>query len=236
MTKRVAIVQSCYIPWKGYFDLVNEVDHFLLYDDAEYSKNTWRNRNRAKTANGTKWLTIPVAHSGRSKQRIDEVRVSDPRWRERHWKTLRQSYARAPHFERYAPELEELYLRESDELLSVINRRFIEHLCALLGIETTLSSTSELPIEGASTERIVALCRAVGADVYLSGPAARGYLELGQFEQAGIQVDWMDYGGYPIYPQLHPPFDHAVSVLDLLFSVGPDAPSHLKSFRARSSA
>lgn len=228
------MVQSCYIPWKGYFDLIGKVDHFLLYDDAQYSKNTWRNRNRIKTANGTTWLTIPVAYSGRSRQRIDEVRVDDPRWRERHWKTLRQSYGRAPYFDRYAPGLEELYLGSDEERLSAINRTFIEHVCGLLGIETELSWSSELEVEGGGTERVVALCRAVGADVYLSGPSARDYLEVEQFAQAGIEVAWMTYEGYPTYPQPHPPFEHAVTILDLLFSVGDDAPQYMKTVRAGS--
>lgn len=233
--KRVAIVQSCYIPWKGYFDLINGVDHFLFYDDAEYSKNSWRNRNRIKTANGTQWLTIPVSYSGRSHQRIDEVRVNDPGWRERHWKSLRQSYARAPFFDVYAPALEQLYLSDDDSL-STINRSFVEHICGLLGIETELSWTSGLKVEGASTDRVVALCRAVGAGAYVSGPSARDYLDPEQFERAGIKLLWMDYVGYPPYPQPHPPFEHAVTVLDLLFSVGPDAPRYMKSFAARSAA
>jgi len=234
LDRRVAIVQSCYIPWKGYFDLLNIVDHFLLYDDAEYSKNSWRNRNRVKTANGTQWLTIPVAYSGRSHQRIDEVTVTDPGWRERHWKTLRQSYARAPHFDGYAPELEKLYLGNGERRLSEINRAFIEHICGLLGIETTLSWTSELDVEGSGTERVVALCSAVGASAYVSGPSARDYLDAQQFDRAGIELEWIDYGGYPEYPQPHPPFEHAVTVLDLLFSVGPETPGYMKSFAARS--
>src|SRR4051812_17926831 len=134
MAKRVAIVQSCYVPWKGYFDLINQVDHFLIYDDAEYSKNTWRNRNRIKTASGTQWLTIPVAYSGRSRQRIDEVQVNDPRWANRHWKSIRQSYAHAPYFDVYEAGLRELYLRIAEPRLSAINRIFIDHLCSLLGI------------------------------------------------------------------------------------------------------
>lgn len=234
--KSVAMVQSCYIPWKGFFDLINSVDHFLFYDDAEYSKNTWRNRNRIKTANGPIWLTIPVAYSGRSKQRIDEVEVSDPRWRERHWKTLIQSYARTPFFDEYAPGLEELYLTGTEERLSLINRTFVEHVCELLEIATELGWTSELEVEGASTERVVRLCEAVGADVYLSGPTARDYLDVAQFERAGIEVAWMDYGGYPEYPQPHPPFEHAVTALDLLFCTGPAAQEHMKSFPARSAA
>jgi WbqC-like protein family len=236
MAKRVAIVQSCYIPWKGYFDLINQVDHFLLYDDAEYSKNTWRNRNRVKTASGTQWLTIPVAYSGRSRQRIDEVQVSDPQWSRRHWKTLRQNYGQAPYFERYAAALEELYLQTAETRLSAINRMFIDHICLLLGITTTISWTSDLRTRGAtSTGRLVQLCEAVGADVYLSGPAARVYLDREHFQQAGIEVNWMSYDGYPTYPQLHPPFDHAVTTLDLLFNVGSEAPRYLKSFEQKAS-
>jgi hypothetical protein len=231
MAKRVAIVQSCYVPWKGYFDLINQVDHFLLYDDAEYSKNTWRNRNRVKTSGGTKWLTIPVVYSGRSRQRIDEVQVSDQGWSLRHWKTLQQNYARAPYFDTYAADLEELYLLTRETRLSAINRMFIDHICGLLGITTTLSWASDLYVgPTGGSERVVQLCKAAGADVYLSGPAARAYLDVPQFKEAGIDVDWMSYDDYPTYPQLYPPFEHAVTILDLLFNVGSDAPRYLKSF------
>lgn len=231
--RRVAIVQSCYIPWKGFFDLIAGVDRFLLYDDAEYSKNSWRNRNRIKTANGTQWLTIPVAYSGRSRQRIDEVVVADAGWRERHWKSLRQSYARTPFFDEYAPALERLYLDGGEERLSEINRAFIEHVCGLLGIGTELGWTSDLDVEGSGSERVLALCRAAGADVYVSGPSARAYLDVDAFAAAGIEVRWVDYSGYPEYPQPHPPFEHEVTVLDLLFCTGPEAPRHLKSLAAQ---
>jgi hypothetical protein len=231
MSKRVAIVQSCYVPWKGYFDLINQVDHFLIYDDAEYSKNTWRNRNRIKTANGTQWLTIPVLYSSNSRQRIDDVEVSDARWAHRHWKTIRQNYVRAPHFDGYEAALAEVYLQITERRLSAINRIFIDHLCSLLGITTTISWTSDVfSGDVTGTRRLVELCAAVGADSYLSGPAAQAYLDLAQFEQAGIEVVWMNYDGYPTYPQLHPPFEHAVTTLDLLFSVGSEAPRYMKSF------
>ena len=231
--RRVAIVQSCYIPWKGYFDLINGVDHFLLYDDAEYSKNSWRNRNRIKTANGTRWVTIPVTYSGHSTQRIDETRVADSSWRERHWKSLRQSYAKTPFFYALAPGLEELYLGSTEERLSAINRSFIEHVCGILGIETELGWTSDLDVEGVRSERVLALCRAVDADVYVSGPSARSYLDVDAFARSGIRVEWADYDDYPAYPQPHPPFEHTVTVLDLLFCTGPEAPAHMKSFAAQ---
>jgi hypothetical protein len=228
--KIVGVVQSSYIPWKGYFDLIGRADEFILYDDRQYTRRDWRNRNRIKTRLGTQWLTIPVQVRGRYLQRIDETLVSDPEWAMRHWETLRHAYAAAPHFGAYAPQLETLYGElESEPRLSVINRRFLELICKLLGIETPISWSTDYAVSGGRTERLVSLCRAAGATTYLSGPSARAYLDESLFEAAAIDVEYMDYGGYLEYPQLHPPFEHRVSVLDLLFSVGDDAPEYLKN-------
>jgi hypothetical protein len=223
--KTVAIVQSCYIPWKGYFDLIGLADEFILYDDMQYTSGDWRNRNRVKTPSGTQWLTIPVKRS--FGQRIDEAEVGDPRWAAKHWKTIAQSYRTAPHFERYRERLEELYAT-TERSLSRINRAFIEALCELLGIHTPLSWSTDYAAEGVRTERVVSLCRQAGATAYLSGPRAQDYLEEELFAGAGIELRYIDYSGYPEYPQLHGAFEHTVTVLDLLFSVGPDAPRYLK--------
>ena len=228
--KRVAIVQSCYIPWKGYFDLINLVDEFVLYDDRQYTRRDWRNRNKVKTPQGTQWLTIPVEVKGRYHQRIDETRIRDPEWGDRHWKTLTHNYAMAPHFDEYAEVFESLYREARDPLLSNVNRMFLEAVCGILGIGTKLSWSTDYEAEGAKTERLLALCRAAGATAYLSGPSAREYLDETLFQKAGIALDYIDYSGYPEYPQLHPPFDHAVTVLDLLFNTGPDAARFMKSF------
>jgi WbqC-like protein family len=235
-TKRVAIVQSCYIPWKGYFDLINLVDEFILYDDRQYTRRDWRNRNRIKTPQGTQWLTIPVEVKGRYEQRIDETRISDPDWAELHWKTLMHNYAAAPFFDDYRDRLEGLYRRADDPLLSAVNRLFLDELSAILGIETRLAWSTDYAAEGAKTERLVSLCRAAGATHYLSGPSAREYMDEGLFSEAGIELEYMDYAGYPEYPQLHPPFDHAVTILDLILNTGPDAPRFMKSFAAREAA
>jgi hypothetical protein len=231
--KRVAIVQSCYIPWKGYFDLINMVDEFILFDDRQYTRRDWRNRNRIKTPQGTQWLTIPVEVKGRYEQRIDETRVSDPAWAATHWKTLTHSYASAPHFDDYRGTVEALYDDASDPRLSIVNRMFLEAISGLLGIETTLSWSTDYEAEGAKTERLVGLCRAAGATSYLSGPSAREYMDESLFDEAGIELEYMDYSGYPEYDQPHPPFEHAVTILDLLFSVGEEAPRYMKSFAAR---
>ena len=231
--KRIAIVQSCYIPWKGYFDLINLVDEFILYDDRQYTRRDWRNRNRIKTPQGSQWLTIPVEVKGRYEQRIDEARISDRGWADLHWKTLTHNYSAAPFFDDYRDRLEDLYRRADDPLLSAVNRLFLEELGALIGIETQLAWSTDYAAEGAKTERLVSLGRAAGATHYLSGPSAREYMDERLFEEAGIELEYMDYDGYPEYPQLHPPFDHAVTVLDLILNTGPEAPRFMKSFAAR---
>jgi hypothetical protein len=234
--KTVAIVQSCYIPWKGYFDLINRADEFILYDDRQYTKNDWRNRNRIKTPRGAQWLTIPIVHSGRHGQRIDEAEAADPRWPAKHWKAIVQNYSRARAFEEQSWRFEQLYEAVDEPRLTVINRHFIRAVCEALGIATRLTDSTEYPADGSRSERVLSLCRAAGATRYLSGPSARTYLEEDGFTRAGIEVEYIDYSGYPEYPQLYPPFDHAVTVLDLLFNVGAEAPHYMKSFDAAPAA
>jgi WbqC-like protein len=227
--KTVAIVQSCYIPWKGYFDLIGLADEFIVYDDRQYTKNDWRNRNRIKTPHGLQWLTIPVASSGRHGQRIDETEASDLRWPSKHWKAIAQNYSRAPYFGDHASRFERLYADLDDPRLATINHRFIVAVCEALGITTAILPSTAYPVEGGRSERVLALCRAAGATRYLTGPAARDYLDEALFEDAGIDVEYMSYEGYPEYPQLYPPFEHSVTALDLIFNVGPDAGRYLKS-------
>ena len=229
--KKVAILQSDYIPWKGYFDIINMVDEFILYDDVQYTRNDWRNRNQIKTANGVQWITIPVFTSSKFGQNINETKTSNPKWSVKHLKTLKQCYAKAPYFKEYEPVLEELYQKAGQlEYLSQINYLFLTEICKLLGIDTRISwSTDYDSVEG-QTERLASLVHAVGGDYYLSGPSAQSYIKNEVFEGAGIQLEYMDYTGYPEYPQLHGDFEHAVSILDLLFMTGPDAPRFMKSF------
>ena len=229
-------MQSSYIPWKGWFDLAASVDELILLDDVQYTRRDWRNRNRIKTAHGPRWLTIPVHSKGRYLQRIDEVEVSEADWRARHWRALQASYAHAPCFGFAARALEATYLGSEEPRLSEINRELIDAVCALLGIDTTISRSRDYEAPGRSTERLVRLCQAAGADEYLSGPTARAYLDERAFESAGIALRWMDYSDYPDYPQLHPPFEHKVSVLDLLFNVGARAPAYMLHARARAGA
>jgi hypothetical protein len=229
-TKKVAILQSNYIPWKGYFDLIHSVDEFVLFDTAQYTRRDWRNRNRIKTPAGLAWLTIPVVVKGRYLQTVQETEVSDPSWAEQHWKTLKHSYARAPYFDQYRGHFEGLYLGCEEKLLSQINYRFLTEICEILGIKTRLSWSAQYrQIEG-KTERLVAWCKELKAVEYLSGPAARDYIDQRVFDEAGVKLQYFDYSGYPEYKQLYPPFDHAVSIVDLIFNEGPNATRFMKSF------
>jgi hypothetical protein len=228
--RRVAIVQSNYIPWKGYFDLVNSVDEFILLDDVQYTRRDWRNRNRIKTPQGVIWLTIPVNVKGRYEQRIDQTTVSDLSWAETHWETIRHNYAGAPHFDEYAGAVEAVYRGVSSNLLSDINQHMLTAVCDLLDIHTPVKRSTEYTAVGRKGNRLLSLCLDAGATEYLSGPAAKAYLDESAFEEAGVEVSFFDYDGYPEYEQLHPPFEHAVSILDLIFNTGSEASTYMKSF------
>jgi hypothetical protein len=228
--KRIAIVQSCYNPWKGYFDMINAVDEFILLDDVQFTKRDWRNRNVIKTPSGPHWITIPVQTKGRHEQRIDQTAIVDADWRNRHWKTLVHNYASAPCFDEQADVVRRLYDTASHCLLSKVNRTLLEGICSMLGISTRLTWSTDYAAEGAKTDRLISLCRAAGARSYLSGPRARLYLDEERFHSADIGVEYMDYSGYPEYLQLYPPFEHAVTILDLIFTTGRDAPRFMKTF------
>lgn len=231
MRKCAAIVQSNYIPWKGYFDLINRVDEFVLLDDVQYTRRDWRNRNLIKTPQGRQWLTIPVEVKGKYKQLIRETRISDPGWGRQHWATLVQNYSRAAHFKDYREVFEDLYVSAHWQLLSDCNRAFLESICGILGIQTRLSWSWEHAASDGRNERLIDICRSVGATTYLSGPAAKGYLDEAMFNAHGISVEWMTYPDYPEYRQLHGPFEHGVTILDLLFNEGPRAKQYMSSFR-----
>lgn len=233
MGKKIAIVQSNYIPWKGYFDIIAQADEFILYDDVQYTRSDWRNRNLIKTPTGLKWLTIPVKLKGRFGQRICDTEVSDSKWRRSHWSSLEQHYARAPFFRQYRAQFESLYLKEHQTMLSEINRAFIALICEILGIRTRITWSMQYSIGADRLERLVELCKALGGTEYLSGPRAQEYMDPRVFERSGIAMTYMDHSGYPPYPQQYGEFQHGVTVLDLLFNTGSDARRYMKGFGAR---
>ena len=228
--KRIAISQSNYIPWKGYFDLIDSVDEFVLYDDMQFTRRDWRNRNQIKTPGGLKWLTIPVEIKGKFHQRINETRVSDLGWPRAHWRALELNYRRSAHFDEFRDRVHELYFGCVSAGLSEINLYFLQVINGWLGIRTPLRRSSDYRLEGERSERLLSICRQAGATVYYSGPAARDYLDTAVFATAGVEVVWMDYSGYPTYRQLHGEFQHGVSILDLLFNEGVNSRKFMKSF------
>ena len=229
--KKIAILQSNYIPWKGYFDLIAAVDEFILYDDMQYTRRDWRNRNKIKTSEGAVWLTVPVKVKGKYTQLIRETEIDGAAWAEKHWLSLAHHYRRAPYFQEIASWLQPLYLETSYTHLSALNRAFIEHVCAYLGIRTVISNSWDYHLADGKTQRLVDLCIQAGAAEYISGPAAKGYIEEGEFAEAHIKLTWFDYEGYPEYPQLWGAFTHYVSILDLLFNCGKDAGTKMRYVR-----
>lgn len=226
--KKVAIVQSNYIPWKGYFDMIASVDEFVLYDDMQYTKRDWRNRNQIKTPTGTQWLTVPVKVKGKFFQSIRETEIDGDKWCMDHWKALHQNYRRAAHYSTLAESLEPILLQQSYTHLSVLNRTLIEWVCLKLKVATSISSSSDYELCEGRTERLLNIAKQAGASTYVSGPAAREYLSEEMFRDAGITVEWFDHSGYPTYPQLWGPFTHGVTILDVLFNCGDDATHYMK--------
>ena len=221
---RLAIVQSCYVPWKGYFDLIRQSDHFIILDDVQYSRGTWRNRNRVKTANGLKWVTIPLRHANTFPALIKDMRIEGDTWNASHYSLIEQAYSASPGWPELRAWLRDVHLQTRSEVLSEVNERLTRSLCAFLGIATPITQSTLYDIRtDNATQRVVDLCRAVGATTYVSGPAARDYIEEERFRAAGIALEYFDYSGYVEYPQPHGPFVHEVSILDAIASLGADA-------------
>lgn len=228
--KKVAVLQSNYIPWKGYFDLINMVDEFILFDDVQYTKRDWRNRNRIKTLQGLKWLTIPVDVKGKYLQKINEVKVSDTKWVQNHWQQIVRNYSKARCFKEYGVFFEELYSTCDNEYLSEINYKFIQLICKILNINTKIRFSSEFILEEGRTNKLLQICKQCNAEVYLSGPSAKSYFDIELARKENIKIEWMDYNGYGEYQQLYSPFEHGVTILDLIFNMGAESTKYMKSF------
>ncbi len=226
--KKVAILQSNYIPWKGYFDFIAAVDEFIIYDEMQYTRRDWRNRNKIKTPNGLQWLTVPVKVKGKYLQSIRETEIDGREWAKLHWRALCHNYGKAPYFPEIAERLEPVFLGQEFSHLSQLNRALIDFVCTILGITTRISNCWDYQACGGRTERLADLCVQAGGTEYISGPAAKDYIDESIFRDRGLKLTWFEYGGYPEYPQLWGQFEHGVTILDLLFNCGGNAPRFMK--------
>ena len=223
--KRICIVQSCYLPWMGFFDMLSRSQEYIALDCAQYTKRDWRNRNYFKFHSGPGRLTVPVVKGARTMP-IESAEIAGDEWAQRHWKSLCQAYAKAPYFASYRGYFDPVFA-DPPRMLSALNRALIAACCACLGITTKLSASTDYGRFAGKNERLIALCNAAGATHYLSGPAAQDYLDEAKFNAAGIEVEWMRYE-YPQYRQQHGPFVARLSVLDLIFNEGPNAMAVIK--------
>jgi hypothetical protein len=228
--KKILITQSNYIPWKGYFDGINMVDEFVIYDDMQYTRRDWRNRNQIKTPQGLQWLTIPVDVKGKYFQKIKDTKISDKNWAKEHWKTISFNYTKSSHFKEFKEPFEKLYLTIDHDYLSEVNFAFIRVICDLLNIKTEFKCSSEFELKEEKSERLVDICVTDHATDYFSGPAAKAYMNEELFRENGVNVHYFDYSNYPTYHQLYGSFEHSVTILDLIFNEGPNAKKFMKSF------
>ena len=224
---KVGIIQSNFLPWRGYFDFIRETDLFIIHDDLQYTKGDWRNRNKIKTPRGVEWITVPVRYRHTS-QLIQETQVDySTAWPQKMLNRIREAYRRAPCFEPYFSELADL-LNQPAVSISGLNLSLIKWVCSHLEIDTRIRMSHEYHPQGTKTERLIGILQQAKATTYLSGPAAKTYLVPERFEQAGIQLEYKQYN-YPEYDQLYPPFESAVSVIDLLFMKGKDAVAYMEN-------
>lgn len=219
--KKLAILQSNYIPWKGYFDLISYVDEFIIYDDMQFTKNDWRNRNKIKTPQGLNWITIPVGSD--NNRRIRDVIFINNDWRLKHCKTLEANYRKSPFFEEIFSFIKPIIIDENLNSLTELNVSLIKSICSYLGILTPITYCWDYGLIEGKTERLVDLCEKSKADVYVSGPAAKDYIDQALFDKSKIQLEWFEYPNYSEYPQLWGEFQHSVSILDLMFNCGKES-------------
>lgn len=217
---RVAILQSNYIPWKGYFDIIKSVDKFIFHDDLQYTKNDWRNRNLIKTPNGKKWLTIPCGTN--EKRLICDVKLEDHTWQKKHWNQIVEFYKKAPFFHKYRTFFEEIYLAKDWVNLSELNQFVIKRISKqFLKIDDSrFDDSRSYDLKESKAARVVELLKKVNADEYVSGPSAKSYLTAQDCNRENIQLIWFEYSSYKEYPQFYPPFEHNVSIIDAIFHVG----------------
>jgi hypothetical protein len=224
MMKKMILTQSNYIPRKGYFDIIQQAEVLVVFDDMQYTRRDWRNRNYIKTPQGLQWLTITVEVKGKYYQKINETVISDKTWVNDHLKQFRQNYSKAPYYKELMPWVENLYETVSTkDYLTEVNTFLIQEICNFLNIKTKIIDSRQFQLQEDKTARLVDICKVLNATEYLTGPAAKSYMDESQFEKENIKLTYFSYEGYPEYPQLYPPFEHGVTILDVIFNCGKES-------------
>ena len=226
--KKVAILQSNYLPWKGYFDLIAYVDEFIIFDDMQYTRRDWRNRNKIKTPSGLEWLTVPVQVKGKYDQRIMDVSTEGDLWKSKHLSSIMHNYRKSLHFESSMNWLTRSFDALESNNLSSINTQLIRDVCNYLEIETKISSSLEYSTSKNPSTRLAQICLESEAGIYVSGPSARDYIETSVFEDREIEIEWFNYDNFPEYPQLWGEFESHVSVIDSIMNCGPHPEKFLR--------
>ena len=226
---KCAILQSNYIPWKGVFDMINQVDVFVFLDDVQFTKQDWRTRNQIKTQNGTSWLSIPVKNA-EINTKICDIEISQEQkafnWQRKHYTSIKSYYSKAKYYKEYEWLIQKIYLEQKWTNLSEFNIYVTKLICEVLNIKTQFINSKELMTTGSKDDKLIEICQQVNANFYLSGPAAKDYIISQKFKDAGIQLAYIKYG-YPEYPQLYGVFNHFVTVLDVVFNCGANAFHHI---------
>ena len=219
-----AISQSNYIPWKGYFQLIFEADIFIFYDTVDFTKRDWRNRNQIMTSHGLHWLTIPI--SSKRGMAIEEVMLPQGPWRRNHLETIRRNYSKFPYLQDVMDLLSPVFNNEDITYLSEFNQTIIRRISEYLEIDTVFYNASEFNVNGERVDRLIRLCEKVGANTYLSGPAAKNYI-TNEFDEKSLNLKWMEYGPYETYEQCGEEFSHHVSIVDTIASLGKSSIKHI---------
>lgn len=225
--KKIAILQSNYIPWKGVFDMINMVDEFVFLEDVDYTTRDWRNRNKIITPNGEIWLTVPVNKADRG-TKIKDIKIDNTTgWQRKHYLTIEGCYKKAPYISEYKTILDDIYVNQRWDSLSEMNIFITKRISHILGITTSFVNSEELNTNGTKDDKLIEICQRLNATHYLSGPAAKNYIKEEKFRKANIGLSFIQYDSYPEYKQLYGSFNHHVSVLDVLFNCGSSSPGYI---------
>jgi hypothetical protein len=224
---RVTILQPSYLPWLGFFEQMHRSDQFVLYDDVQFTRRDWRNRNRIRVQEGSIWLTVPVIQKNKYEQNLLETKIDNSTsWKRKHLETIRCHYSKTPFFDLHFPWCEKIFNSEWNFLLD-LSLETIQYLKGQLKINTPLLRSSELGGSGDKTERLVSICKQLGATQYLSGESARNYISEKDFSDQSIELEYQEFQ-HPEYPQRYEGFVPFLSTIDLLFNCGDKSLDFLK--------